>query len=233
MSTCRLALPPTENDPMRILPLVLLASMAAASPATAADSAVVPAAPLAPSATRMLGELALSRGTLGFAACDGTAGIAYAAPGAGDLALVVSRFNDDSDGVVFLDADLARETDGRWRIDRVHRAYRDGPRCAEDLRDFIWRAIGSDGSWTMEVSRRYVSIRQVGKRPLFFRFRPFVRGADGALRFSAQAEGEQLDLVLHGARCTDGDARRSTPWQIELTLGGTQSTGCAWTGIPR
>ncbi len=218
---------------MKILPLVLLASMAAASPAAAADAAAVPAASQASSATRLLGELALSRGTLGFAACDGTAGTAYTVPGAGDLAAVVRGFNDGADGVVFLDADLAHEPDGRWRIDRLHRAYRDGPRCAEDLRDFIWRAIGSDGSWTMEVSRRYVGIRQVGKRPLFFRYRPFAPGADGELRFSAQAGGEQLVLVLRGARCVDSAARRSTPWQIEVTLGGAVSAGCAWTGMPR
>jgi uncharacterized membrane protein len=215
---------------MIALSILLFATAAAAPPA---EPLGVPTSAQGVPAIRMLGELALSHGTLGFAACDGEAGVAYGAGIAGDLAAVVGAFNDGADGVVFLDADIAREGDGRWRIDRVHRAYHDGPRCAEDLRDFVWRGIASDGSWTLEVSRRYVSVRPVGKRPQFFRYRPFARGEDGHLRFSAKAEGETLGLVLRGVRCTDDTARRTTPWQIEINLGGIASPGCAWTGMPR
>jgi uncharacterized membrane protein len=214
---------------LSILPSLLFAALCPAI----ASGTDAPAAATAEPASRRLGELVLARGQLAFAPCRGVVAPAHATGDGAEAAPLVARLNGGADGSVFLDADIGREPDGRWRIERIRRAYRDGPRCLEDLGEFVWRATASDGSWTMSSSRRYVSVRREGQPPLFFRYRPFVSAGDGQWTFSARAEGASINMVLLGRRCEDEFARRVTDWSLRFTLGGIEYVGCAWSGEPR
>lgn len=197
----------------------------------AADPASPPRATAA--ATRMLGELALARDALGFAPCGGDAAAAHGAGAASGAAALVAGLNAGADGSVFVDVDAARGPDGAWRIERVRRAYRRGPRCTEDLGEFVWRGELAGDGWTFNASRRYVALRRPGQRALFFRYRPFEQTADGAWRFSAQADGVRIDIGLRGERCRSPDGAALTDWALELTLDGESRQGCAWSGEPR
>jgi uncharacterized membrane protein len=213
---------------MRLSILYCLLSVALL-PTLASATGTPPLAPGEP-ASRRLGELVLARGQLAFAPCRGVVAPAHAIGAGAEAAQLVARLNGGADGSVFLDADIGREPDGQWRIERIRRAYRDGPRCLEDLGEFVWRATATDGSWTMSSSRRYISVRRQGQPPLFFRYRPFEAAGDGQWTFSAQAEGASINMVLRGQRCEDEGARRLTDWSLRFTLGGIEYLGCAWSG---
>jgi len=191
---------------------------------------------LSPGATgapvqRALGELALARGDLAFAACAGDAAAVRDTPAARAAADLVARLHGGADGSVAADADMVREADGRWRIERLRRVERDGPRCTEDLGEFVWRAAGGD--WTLSVSRRYLTLRRAQAPALFFRYRPF-EPADGlAWTYSGRAGTDAIHVVLRPRRCEDPVARRATDWAIEFTIGGLRYAGCAWAGEPR
>jgi uncharacterized membrane protein len=209
-----------------MLPFALLAAFLAADPPVAA--AVAP-----PTAERVLGELVHARGQLAFAACGGDAAPAYGLRGGRDAAGIVARLNGGADGSVFIDADVAREADGRWRIERVRRAYRRGPRCTEDLGEFIWRGVALDGAWTLNVSRRYVALRRAGLAPLFVRYQPFQAGADGALVFSGRSGEVPLEVVMLPRRCEAGGGAAISDWSVAVVAAGQRSEGCAWGGEPR
>lgn len=189
-------------------------------------------APLAPS-SRLRGELALAQGALGFAACDGEAGPVVDARAAGEAAGLVARLHGGADGSLFIDADIAREADGRWRIDRIRRAYHEGPRCAEDLGEFVWRAADAGGAWTLSVSRRYVTLRRPGARALFFRYQPFTAADEGAWTYSGRAGPDAIHVVMRPRRCDASAARQVTDWAVEFSIAGTRFEGCAWAGEPR
>ena len=208
---------------MTTFPLLLSLSLAA-------PAATEPA--LAPTA-RLRGELALARGALGFAACEGEAAPVRDARAAGEAAALVARLHGGADGSLFIDADIAREADGRWRIDRIRRAYHEGPRCAEDLGEFVWRAADAGGAWTLSVSRRYVTLRRPDARPLFFRYQPFAAAGDGAWTYSGRAGPDAIHVVMRPRRCEDASARRVTDWKVEFSLAGMRFEGCAWAGEPR
>jgi uncharacterized membrane protein len=219
---------------MRSHLLVLLLSLPALSAVVCARDAApaAGAAPAAEAAGRRLGELVLARGQLAFAPCRGVVATAHGVGAGVEAASLVARFNGGADGSVFLDADVGRDADGRWRIERIRRAYRDGPRCLEDLGEFVWRASADDGSWTLSSSRRYISVRRAGQPALFFRYRPFAPAGDGQWTFAGRTDGTSINVVLRGKRCVDEPARRLTDWSVRFTLGGTEYTGCAWSGEP-
>lgn len=194
---------------------------------------MLPAEPGLEPASRVRGELALARGALGFAACDGEAGLVRDARAAGEAAALVARLHGGADGSLFIDADIAREADGRWRIDRIRRAYHEGPRCAEDLGEFVWRAADAGGAWTLSVSRRYVTLRRPGARALFFRYQPFTAADEGAWTFSGRAGPDAIHVVMRPRRCEAGAARQVTDWAVEFSIAGARFEGCAWAGEPR
>jgi uncharacterized membrane protein len=219
---------------MRSNLLVLLLTLPALS-AVVCASDVAPAAGGAPTvepAGRRLGELVLARGQLAFAPCRGVVAAAHGVDAGGEAASLVAMLNGGADGSAFLDADIARDADGRWRIERIRRAYRDGPRCLEDLGEFVWRASAGDDSWALSSSRRYVSVRRAGQPALFFRYRPFAPAGDGQWTFAARTGDTSINVVLRGKRCFDASARRLTDWSVRFTLGGAEYTGCAWSGEP-
>lgn len=207
---------------------VLLLALLSSWPAVA-DTAPTPAA----AASRTLGELAIAGGALGFAPCTGEAAPARGVGAARDAASLVAALNRGADGSAFVDVDAARDGDGHWRIERVRRAYRRGPRCGEDLGEFVWRGTLADGQWTFNVSRRYVVVRGPGARPAFFRYLPFSAGADGALRFAAQADGRTVEATLRAQRCRAGDGDSVSDWSLQVALDGATYAGCAWGGEPR
>jgi uncharacterized membrane protein len=208
---------------MTIVPLLFSLSLAAAT----ADAP--PAAP----AARLRGELALARGALGFAPCDGQAGAVVDGRAAGEAARLVPQLNGGADGSVFIDADIAQEADGRWRIDRVRRAYRDGPRCAEDLGEFVWRAADAAGAWTLSVSRRYLTLRRAGQPALFFRYQPFTAAEQGAWTYAGRSGTHAIHVVMYPRRCESPGALHVTDWAVVFSIAGSRFEGCAWTGEPR
>lgn len=216
------------RDPNAMAPILLLSlwlpGMADAPPA---------AVPAVSGTTRMLGELALARGALAFAPCGAEAAPARGAGAAAGAAAVVAALNGGADGSVFADADVVREADGRWRIDRVRRAYRRGLRCGEDLGEFVWRGAAHDAGWTFNVSRRYVALRRPGEPALFFRYRPFEQAADGSWRFTAPATDARFEAILRAERCATPDGTSLSDWSLTVTLDGETSAGCAWGGEPR
>lgn len=181
---------------------------------------------------RRLGELVRAGDALAFAACGDRAAPAVDANPGHALRGLVRELNGGSDGGVFLDADAARGADGSWSIHRVHRAYRQGPRCREDLGDFVLRAAGDGVGWTLEATRRYVTIRRPGQRAAFYRYRPFAAAGGTAWTFSGASEAGPVLVVLRSEPCAlAGTGLRST-WSLEFTLGGTRHVGCAWSGRP-
>lgn len=183
-------------------------------------------------ATRQLGELALAQGRLGFAPCTGEPAAAID-NGGGAIAGLLADLNEAGDGSAFVDADIAREADGRWRVDRIHRAYRNGSRCLEDPSAYVWRASGADGAWTLEVTRRYVTLRRKGHAPTSFRYQPFAVAADGSLRFDASTQPPAIGLRLRHWPCRDPDARLATDWSVVVAIAGQEQSGCAWRGMAR
>lgn len=206
--------------------LALLAVLLAADAPAVGTPAPEPAA-------RMRGELVRARDQLAFAACGGDAAAAHGARGALDAAGIVGSLNGGADGSVFIDADVAREADGRWRIERVRRAYRRGPRCAEDLGEFIWRGAAADGAWTLNVSRRYVAFRREGRAPLFARYQPFLATGDGNWAFAGRAGEVPLEVVMQPRRCVAADGSAITDWAVTVVAEGQRSEGCGWGGEPR
>jgi uncharacterized membrane protein len=167
---------------------------------------------------------------LAFASCEGVVAAAHGVGAGAEAAQLVASLNGGADGSVFLDADIGRDADGRWRVERIRRAYREGPRCLEDLGEFVWRASAADGSWTLSSSRRYISVRRDGEQALFFRYRPFLPAGDGQWTFAARADGVPIHIVLGAERCRDQSSRRVTDWSVRFTVGGTEYRGCAWSG---
>lgn len=208
--------------------LAIAATMAGC--ASDGNLVLAPPAPDVP-ASRRLGDLVLAKGALGFAPCDERVGPVFDGTPGAELASAVRGMQSGQDGAVFVDVEAARGTDGRWRIDRLRRMYRDGPRCRESGQSYVWRAEGNGPAWSLESSPRYLSVRREGRADVDrFRFRPFVRTTDGAWTFSGQADGAAVNVVLRPIRCRAADGLLLTEWSVSLTLRGETLTGCAWNG---
>jgi uncharacterized membrane protein len=207
---------------MNLLALAGLALLAA----TPVPPAAAPGA-----AERRLGELVRAGEQLAFAPCGERAAPAVDADPARAIAPLVRQLNGGSDGGVFLDADVTRSAEGGWTINRLHRAYREGPRCREQLGEFVLRAQGDASAWTLEATRRYVTIRRAGQRAAFYRYRPF-SAADRAWTFNANGEAGPVLVVLRAGECGLQSTGLHSTWSLEFTLAGARHAGCAWSGMP-
>lgn len=199
-----------------------------------APAVVEPTHAVGIAALRTQGELAIAADQLGFAPCKGSAGAAIDATAGGEATALLRELNGGDEGSAFVDVHAAQSTDGTWRIDRLLRAYRDGPRCRDNPRKYVWRAAGTDSPWSMEATPRYVVVRRAaGADPDFYRFRAFTATAGGAWTYSAQNAAAAVNIVLRNTRCRAADGRAVTAWSIELSTRGELLRGCAWNGAPQ
>lgn len=51
----------------------------------------------------------------------------------------------------------------------------------------------------------------------------------GGLSFTGTLQGEQLDMAVTPASCSDGMSDRTFPFAVTVQLGGRQLSGCGWT----
>jgi uncharacterized membrane protein len=216
----------------RVFPAVSRASTALALTAMLGACATGASPPERPRysdapARTLAGELTLARDRFALAPCVGKVAFAHDNTRDLELATLVRERNAGGDGALFIVAAIAQEPDGTWRIDRVRRAYRDGPRCSEALDEFVWRGQGESG-WTLEATSRRVTLRLGDREPLRFPFRPFARDAEGNYVFSGAGDKGAATIVMRPERCVQGDAMYS--YAVRITALGQELTGCAWNG---
>ena len=53
----------------------------------------------------------------------------------------------------------------------------------------------------------------------------------GGLSFSAEVDGEALDLMITPAPCSDGMSERNYPFTVTMEWGEIQRNGCGWTNV--
>lgn len=201
------------------------------TPAARADA---PAAAEGPSPVRVLGELALARGQLGFAPCE-RAAHAVQDGTRGELLATLARITGGVDGAVFAEIETVEGEDGVVTATKLRRAYRDGPRCDEQPGSYIWQARGHEPEWELLATRRTIRVQRPGERmPWFFPFQAFVRGPDGVYRHSAEGARGSFAIALVPGRCHDAVRGAASDFSAEVTLAGTiVLRGCAWNGLPR
>lgn len=192
------------------------------------------AAQSAPTAVRVLGELATAKGKLALAPCGQEAAPLNDATPGQMLTRTVYDLNAQRDGAAFVEVDAVRDASGAWQAVRLRRAYQTGPRCQDPVGTYVWRAENTRQGWRFEANRRQVTLRLRDRRvPLFFPYRPFVRDDRGAWSYAAQKPSEALRVSVHPARCAEPGLAGMFEYRIEIALAGRIYQGCAWLGNPR
>jgi uncharacterized membrane protein len=151
---------------------------------------------------------------------------------AAELPTVVRERHDGRDGAVFVEVNARRDGEGHWQVARVHRVYRHGPRCLDDMSSLVWSARDSAGQWRLEVTRWRVKLSERGRDvPWSFRYKPFVAAGEGRYQFAGSSADGAINIVMSPIACAIADER--TDFTVEITLAGRRLQGCAYNGAPR
>lgn len=226
---------PPGGGPLRWMraAVVAFAILGAAAPglsfADGGDAAPSPGEPV-----RMQGVVAAVGEKLGFAPCDGAPTALVDASPAGDLAALVAALEGHPRGSAAIDADFRIHAEGASELVRLRRIHVGDRACDDDLGEYVWRARGDDGTWSLAISPRRLLLRHRDHSvPASFRYRPFELVEPGVRVFQSSEGGDAIHVVLRSGRCGDVADRRITDYSIEITWRGARYEGCAWNGDPR
>jgi uncharacterized membrane protein len=207
---------------------------AAFAAAAASDQDARSAAAAVGDPVRMQGVVGAVGEHLGFAPCKGEPVTLLDASPEGDVAALAAVMQGHPRATAAVDADFRVHADASWQLVRLRRMHIGDRACDDDLADYVWRARGDDGTWSLEISPRRLLLRHRDHAvPASFRYRPFELVEPGVRVFQASDGGDAIHLVLRNGRCGDPAAGRITDYSIEVTWRGTRYAGCAWNGDPR
>jgi uncharacterized membrane protein len=89
------------------------------------------------------------------------------------------------------------------------------------------RIVGTEPFWAGEIAGQLLTWST--PEDIEGREVPVTRFAGrGGLAFSGQIDGQQLDIAITPATCSDGMSDRTYPLVATVQLGGEQLQGCGW-----
>lgn len=105
----------------------------------------------------------------------------------------------------------------------------DGQPFAAIGEDEVIRIVGTEPFWGGEITGQVLTWST--PQDIEGRQVPVTRFAGrGGLAFSGQIDGQQIDIAITPAACSDGMSDRTYPLVATVQLGGQQLQGCGWTG---
>ena len=94
--------------------------------------------------------------------------------------------------------------------------------------DEVVYLTGTEPFWGGQIAGELLTYttpeNQAGQRLAVTRF-----AGRGGLSFSGQADGDNIDIAITPAPCSDGMSDRTYPYNVTLQWGVEQRTGCGWT----
>ncbi len=114
-------------------------------------------------------------------------------------------------------------------VERVHRAYAEGPGCREDLKGVRLRAFGNEPFWSFEARADGATLRLLPAPATGFPAGSFARrGADFV--YEGASERSVLKVAVHEGPCRDAMSGAFFTLRAQAEVDGRKYTGCAYWG---
>lgn len=118
---------------------------------------------------------------------------------------------------------------GGGSMDRIERAYAEGPGCQGEATPFLFKAVGTEPFWSAAVAQGRLSLERPDA--------PAVTGDFGGSpmrgdqrRFFATTTNGPLEIAFTRAICTDGMSDSMYAWTAVVTFEGEKLQGCGYAG---
>jgi uncharacterized membrane protein len=118
---------------------------------------------------------------------------------------------------------------GGGSIDRIERAYTEGPACKGETTPFLFKAVGTEPFWSAAVAQGTLSFERPDA--------PAVTGDFGGSpmhgdqrRFFANTATGPLEIQFTRATCTDGMSDSLYAWTAVAKFDGKEWKGCGYAG---
>lgn len=102
--------------------------------------------------------------------------------------------------------------------------------CAASAQDYIVAARGNEPFWAVEVGETAVLWRQPEAPREIDLGSPRMQSAEGTVRYSANAGGHVLELLIDARTCRDAMSGEFFAYAARAVLDGSEFTGCARVG---
>lgn len=221
-----------------IAPVLVAASLALAacqptppSPPAAATPTVVPAAPAAEpppvAAPSLRGRFVIGKDGYGLTRCGETDQHIIGLDG--QAKAFVDEVAKNGLREFFIEGFGTAPAAGGGSIDRIERAYTEGPACKGEATPFLFKAVGTEPFWSASVAQGTLSFE-----------RPDAPAATGAFggspmhgdqrRFFATTSSGPLEVQFTRAACNDGMSDGVYAWTAVATFDGKEWKGCGYAG---
>ncbi len=177
-----------------------------------------------------------------FEPCGGLSAqaLALADSAGGDLKAAYQELVGEPGGRLFVEVRGQVEPVDRGRLDlgpqrrlvaqHVVRASLDPEGCDEALDGVLFRALGGEPFWQVDVTTLEISLTRAGATAIVF---PYAAAGDSAgvrVYSTSLPDGTTLRLALREERCVDGLSGFWFPYEATVVIDGTALSGCAAQG---
>ncbi len=118
---------------------------------------------------------------------------------------------------------------GGGSIDRIERAYAEGPGCQGEATPFLFKAVGTEPFWSASVAQGKLSFERPDAPAISADFGGSPMHGDQR-RFFATTPNGPLQIAFTRATCSDGMSDSLYAWTAVVTFEGKQLQGCGYAG---
>jgi putative lipoprotein len=134
---------------------------------------------------------------------------------------------------IFIEAE-GRRDGKRLAIERLRRAYAEGPGCGEELAEVRLRARGNEPFWSFELLVGGAKLWLLPQPPVAFPAGGFERRGEEYV-YEGASERSVLRILVREATCRDTMSGALFTLRAQAEVDGRKYTGCAYWGdaVPR
>jgi putative lipoprotein len=120
--------------------------------------------------------------------------------------------------------------DRQLRVTDLYRAAREGPGCAEDLEDILFRTQGVEPFWHVDIRPDSLLLNRLGFETRSFGIEVTSESASELRWSGSDPDGSSLSVAIRPRRCVDPMSGSVFPLRAEATVDGDTLRGCAVRG---
>jgi uncharacterized membrane protein len=120
--------------------------------------------------------------------------------------------------------------DRQIRVTDLYRAAREGPGCAEDLEDILFRTRGVEPFWHLDIRSDSLLLNRLGFETRSFGIEVTSESASELRWSGSDPDGGSLSVAIRPRRCVDPMSGSVFPLVAEATVDGDTLRGCAVRG---
>lgn len=217
--------------------IVAAATLAACQPAAtpappaAATPEAVPAAPptepVVPSLPPVRGQFVIGKDGYGITLCGETQQHIVGLNGQAKTFVDAAATNGLRE--FFIEGFGSTPAAGGGSIDRIERAYTEGPACKGEATPFLFKAVGTEPFWSAAVAQGTLSFERPDAPAATGDFGGSPMQGDQRRFFATTANGP-LEIQFTRATCTDGMSDALYAWTAVAKFDGKEWQGCGYAG---